>query len=151
MKKGPFNCGNYAANCVGFRIIIRSATLFTNLEFRDRKPSQLFRNMEQLLESSKIDDSLLRLLWMQKLPSSTKHVLAPFKENASIAELTEAVNRIFDDNNKSTLLLRSRLQCLRLHLQTQGTPNISGRCCYCCTYCKRTAHSTALRSWSFCT
>lgn len=78
-------------------------TLFINVEVGDRKPSELFRYIKQLLGSQKMDDSLLQHLWMQKLPSSVRAVLASFRKDPSISELTKAADRMFGMNSRSKI------------------------------------------------
>ncbi|XP_077528399.1 uncharacterized protein LOC144140084 [Haemaphysalis longicornis] len=49
--------------------------LLQHEELRDRKPSQLLRYMRDLLGSTPVDDSLLRIIWLQRLPSHAQAVL----------------------------------------------------------------------------
>lgn len=78
----------------------RFDTPFKNLKIGNRKPSQLFRCMWQLLGSHKTGNPLLRHSWMQKLPSVAREVLTSYEEHVLTAELAETVDRMFDANPK---------------------------------------------------
>lgn len=103
---------------------------------------------EATLGFHKMDDSLLQHLWMQKIPSSIKKGLVCFKEDELTAELTEAVDRMFDVDLKSSTVVtlpftRPAYSIMQLkeqmdHLRIQpGTfircsvpSNKSCRCCH---------------------
>ncbi|XP_075723960.1 uncharacterized protein LOC142766033 [Rhipicephalus microplus] len=49
--------------------------LLQHEELSDRKPSQLLHYMRDLLSSSPVNDSLLRIIWLQRLPSYVPAIL----------------------------------------------------------------------------
>ncbi|XP_075750729.1 uncharacterized protein LOC142817571 [Rhipicephalus microplus] len=49
--------------------------LLQHEELGDCKPSQLLRYMRDLLGSTPVDDSLLRIIWLQRLPSHAQAIL----------------------------------------------------------------------------
>ena len=52
--------------------------LFTTLSLGDRKPSQLLRQMRTLLGNRHMDESILRQLWLEKLPLDMQKLLAAY-------------------------------------------------------------------------
>ena len=70
--------------------------LLTAEELGDRKPSQLLRKMQQLLgERTAIDNSILRELFLQRLPANVQLILASANE-MTIDKLAEMADRIMD-------------------------------------------------------
>ena len=70
--------------------------LLTTEELRDRKPTQLLRKMQQLLGGkTPIDSSLLRELFLQRLPSNVHMILAS-PDEMSIDKLAEMADRVMD-------------------------------------------------------
>lgn len=76
---------------------------FSHVKIENGKPFQTFRYLKQILGSHKIGESIMRHFWLQKLPSSSREVLASFKEDALTGELTDAVDRMFDANPTSKI------------------------------------------------
>jgi hypothetical protein len=50
--------------------------VFRDLQLGSDKPSTLLRKMRQLLGDRKIDDTILKEIWLQKLPPMTQSILA---------------------------------------------------------------------------
>ena len=70
--------------------------LLNDLELGDRKPSQLLRRMCQLWCGGDADDTLLRELFLQQLPSNVRMVLAPSGTGISLDNLADMADRIMD-------------------------------------------------------
>ncbi|GBL86026.1 hypothetical protein AVEN_89083-1 [Araneus ventricosus] len=80
-------------------------TLLSDLPLEDRKPTQLLRKMT-LLAADKISD-LLKLLWLQRLPSSTQQILTSSSEDlpglANIADkILEVTGTLPADDSVNT-------------------------------------------------
>ena len=65
-------------------------------ELGDRKPTQLLRRMQQLLgeKAGAIDESLLRELFLQRLPTNVRMVLASTGSTVRLEDLAQLADRI---------------------------------------------------------
>nr|VZI12855.1 unnamed protein product [Spirometra erinaceieuropaei] len=70
----------------------RLRQLLTGEELGDRKPSQLLRRMQQLVGERKFDTSILRQLFLQRLPLDVQTVLAV--SQGSMEELAELADKV---------------------------------------------------------
>ncbi|CAI2737112.1 unnamed protein product [Dicrocoelium dendriticum] len=70
--------------------------LLSGVELGDRSPSQLLRYMRSLVGSSKVDDSVLRQLWLKCLPSNTTAILAVSADDLSLDKLAETADKVHE-------------------------------------------------------
>ena len=76
----------------------RLQQLFNAEELGDRKPSQLLRHMQQLLgeKANTTDAAFLRELFLQRLPSNVRMVLASTPDTGNIAELAQLADKVME-------------------------------------------------------
>lgn len=72
--------------------------LLNEMELGDQKPSQLLRRMREPAHE-KIPDSTLQMLWMQRLPLSTRAVLA-VSEQSSLDVLATMADKMHDQDTE---------------------------------------------------
>jgi hypothetical protein len=112
----------------------RLRQLMSGLQLGDKSPSQLLRQMRQLGETHKIDDSLMRHFWMQRLPASVQGIISPFIDNSTLDELAASADKVVEhipaslhtigaspssstSENKAYAEILQELQSLRLEVQ----------------------------------
>ncbi|CAI2738848.1 unnamed protein product, partial [Dicrocoelium dendriticum] len=74
---------------------VRLQQLFRDLQLGDKLPSTLLREMQQLLGSSTMDETLLRELWLQRLPENTQAILATVS-SVPLTQLAELADRVIE-------------------------------------------------------
>ncbi|CAE1289769.1 unnamed protein product [Acanthosepion pharaonis] len=81
--------------------------LFSNLTCDGRTPSQLLRYMKSRLGKNTMADSILKSLWLDRLPTTITQILAPMSENTPIDQLADAADRIFSQLDHRTTPVHS--------------------------------------------
>ncbi|XP_075730833.1 uncharacterized protein LOC142774324 [Rhipicephalus microplus] len=69
--------------------------LLQHVELGDRKPSQLLRFMRDLLGSTPVDDSRLRIIWLQRLPSHAQAILH-VQPNLPLDQLSHIADKVVE-------------------------------------------------------
>ena len=72
----------------------RLQQLLTEEELGDRKPTQLLRRMKQLLGDRVLEDSILRQLFVQRMPTNVQQILASSSSSLTITQVAELADRI---------------------------------------------------------
>ena len=78
---------------------LRLQELLSTEELGDRKPTQFLRRMQQLLGGTAPglpDSSFIRELFLQRLPSSVRMVLASTRRDTSVEELAQIADKIME-------------------------------------------------------
>jgi hypothetical protein len=70
--------------------------LFNSIELGDRTPSQLLRYMRSLLNGRKLDEDIMKHLWLDKLPTSISQFLSVFLEDDSLDRLAQKADKIYE-------------------------------------------------------
>ncbi|KAF6769384.1 hypothetical protein AHF37_09698 [Paragonimus kellicotti] len=71
----------------------RLEALISGEELGDRKPSQLLRRLQQILDGRSIDEALFRQLFLQRLPNFVRSILAS-RGHMLLDELAELADDI---------------------------------------------------------
>ena len=76
----------------------RLQQLLSSEELGDRKPTQLLRRMQQLLgDTPRLpDEAFVRELFLQRLPSNVRMVLASTRQDTSLEELAQMADKIVE-------------------------------------------------------
>ncbi|XP_038071805.1 uncharacterized protein LOC119740534 [Patiria miniata] len=70
--------------------------LLTTEELGDRKPSQLLRKMQQLLGERTLEPSIMKQLFLQRLPTNARLILASTSEEVDIDQLAKLADKIME-------------------------------------------------------
>ena len=79
----------------------RLKQLLTDEVLGDRKPTQLLRHMRQLLGDKALEDSILRQLFLQRLPASVQLVLTSAGDTMKMEQLAELADKVMDVSTHS--------------------------------------------------
>nr|VZI44398.1 unnamed protein product [Spirometra erinaceieuropaei] len=70
--------------------------LISEEDLGDRKPTQLLRRLEQLADGQKLDATMFKQLFLQRLPPSVQAILAPNIPSSTVQMLAETADRILE-------------------------------------------------------
>ncbi|XP_022111482.1 uncharacterized protein LOC110990694 [Acanthaster planci] len=65
-------------------------------ELGDRKPTQLWRRMKQLLGENTLEEKILKQLFLQRLPANAQFILASTSQMTPIQQLAELADKIIE-------------------------------------------------------
>lgn len=74
----------------------RFQRLTTGIELGDRKPSQLLSEMKRLAGNTDQNGSILKTLWMQKLPETIRVILSAAKQDTSLDDLAAQADKTME-------------------------------------------------------
>lgn len=69
--------------------------LLSGIELGDRTPSQLLRHMQHLIGGKAFEQTLLRQLWLQRMPLNMRQILAT-QEDSPLPALAETADKIHE-------------------------------------------------------
>ena len=81
----------------------RLETLLRDQQLGDQRPTQLLRKMQHMLGSSGSDSGLLRTLFLQRLPHTTRAALALLPESTDVDALASAADRFHEASHGATV------------------------------------------------
>ncbi|BHF75133.1 hypothetical protein SprV_0501822900 [Sparganum proliferum] len=74
----------------------RLQRLISEEDLGDRKPTQLLGHLEQLADGQKLDATIFKQLFLQRLPPSVQAILAPNIPSSTVRMLAETADRILE-------------------------------------------------------
>lgn len=80
----------------------RTKQLLEHKEIGDRKPSQFLRHLKALAGNT-VPDSLIRTLWLERLPSQMQVILATRKGD-QLEKVAEQADRIYEVNGEAVMV-----------------------------------------------
>ena len=80
----------------------RPHQLLTAEELGDRKPTQLYRRMQQLFGERQLEPSIMKQLFLQHLPTNAQLILASSKDDLDTEGLTRLADKILEISSAQT-------------------------------------------------
>ncbi len=74
----------------------RLQQLLTEEELGDKKPSQLLRKMYQLLGDNRVEEQILRQLFLQRLPKNAQLIIASSTDTVTLEQLATIADKILE-------------------------------------------------------
>ena len=85
--------------CTGHSEEERIRDVFQNVTRRDRTPAQLLRYMKSQLGSKHVSETVLRTLWMERLPPSVTQIISPMSRATTLDDLADSAGLVFMHSN----------------------------------------------------
>ena len=80
----------------------RIRDVLQNITIGDRTPAQLLRFMKSQLGSKHVSETVLRTLWMERLPSWVSQIIAPMSRSTALDDLADSADLVFERSNNIT-------------------------------------------------
>ena len=77
----------------------RIRDILQNVTRGDKTPAQLLRYMNSQLGSKHVSETVLRTLWIERLPSSVTQIIAPMSRATSLNDLADSADMVFTLSN----------------------------------------------------
>ncbi|CAH8539606.1 unnamed protein product [Schistosoma intercalatum] len=74
----------------------RLQQLLTSCELGDKRPSQLLRHMRQLAGPYKLDETLLKQMWLQRLPHNVRQILSISGTSVTLDDLADMADKMME-------------------------------------------------------
>ena len=81
----------------------RLRELLSTEELGDRPPSKLLRRMQQLLGDKSLDGSLLKELFLQRLPTAVRMILSSAPDSLTIDQLARMADKVVESTPSTTV------------------------------------------------
>ncbi|GBO30590.1 Retrovirus-related Pol polyprotein from transposon 297, partial [Araneus ventricosus] len=91
---------------------VRLRNLLSDMQLGDKKPSQLLHEMQDL-SMGKIEESVMRMLWFQRLPITTQQILSASTDK--LASLALAADKIAEVSGVGTCVNSVEVESARLN------------------------------------
>lgn len=118
---------------VGVSEDVRLTQLLQDEPLGDRRPSQLLRRMRQLLGAATMDDTILRRIFIQRLPPACRAILAGRSDVTDLNQLADIADDVIDATIHTTAAaaippvpvavlsaMQNDINALRRNLQSRG-------------------------------
>ena len=80
----------------------RIRDVLQNITIGDRTPAQLLRFRKSQLGSKHVSETVLRTLWMERLPSWVSQIIAPMSRSTALNDLADSADLVFERSNNIT-------------------------------------------------
>ncbi|VDP05747.1 unnamed protein product [Schistosoma mattheei] len=74
----------------------RLQQLLTSCELGDKRPSQLLRHIRQLAGPYKLDETLLKQMWLQRLPHNVRQILSISGTSVTLDDLADMADKMME-------------------------------------------------------
>lgn len=74
----------------------RLQILLTSCDLGDKRPSQLLRHMKQLAGPYNLDETLLKQMWLQRLPHNVRQILSVSGRSVTLEDLADMADKMME-------------------------------------------------------